>query len=105
MERISFDKTLCKNLLNSFITELDNQMKLLTEALDKSDFISAFKISHTIKGMSANVSAFSIKDTALEIENASKANNPVKAAGYFKSLNSEIKKFIEVSDNWIKNNA
>ncbi|MGP1440041.1 MAG: Hpt domain-containing protein [Treponema sp.] len=72
VELLMGDEENAKELLKSYLSQTEEQIKLLQKLLDEKDFDSkreeVRRKSHLIKGSSLNVSAKDLTDTMLKME-------------------------------------
>ena len=80
-----------KDLLTSYLSDLDEKYKCLIELIDKQDIAKIVEIVHSIKGSSYSIGAIKIGDEAYAIELSGKNNDWV-------NVNSRIEKFNKVID-------
>ena len=83
------DKDFEKDLLISFISDLDNKYKNLTELLTKHDLGKIIETVHSIKGSSYSIGATKVGDEAYAIELSGKNNDWV-------NVNARIEKFNQI---------
>jgi CheY-like chemotaxis protein/HPt (histidine-containing phosphotransfer) domain-containing protein len=83
------DKEFEKDLLVSFLTDLDDKYKHLTELLTKHDLVKIVETVHSIKGSSYSVGATKVGDEAYAIELSGKNNDWV-------NVNARIEKFNKI---------
>ena len=83
------DKEFEKDLLVSFLTDLDDKYKHLTELLTKHDLTKIIETVHSIKGSSYSVGATKVGDEAYAIELSGKNNDWV-------NVNARIEKFNKI---------
>ncbi len=75
LERIQNDKVLLWELLDIFVDDFREKKKLLNEALQKNDNTQVRKLSHALKGSSANISAHQLSSVLSELEKKGKDND------------------------------
>ena len=83
-----------KKLLDMYIERLPLQIKELKQALDENNAGTIRELGHTIKGGSALIEAASLRDYALEIENAGKNRDMESAREFISRLENEYEKFL-----------
>jgi HPt (histidine-containing phosphotransfer) domain-containing protein len=69
------DEQLIKTILSSFVKDYVVQYDSLRQALENNDVESSQKLSHKIKGASANVRAIEIHSITTDMDAAGKAGN------------------------------
>lgn len=74
--RLMNNKDLIHSVISTFTHDMNLQIKLLKTAVMDNDFVMAATQAHKIKGASANVSGIALCDLALQVENASKSEDP-----------------------------
>ena len=93
LERMDNDEEIVSMIIKSFIKFIPQNFNELQEALEKKNAEAIERIGHTIKGASANVSAETMREVALQIEKCGKAGDAAGAAGLFEDLKKELKRF------------
>ncbi len=93
LNRTGGDKELLEELLNLFVKNFPDQLQALEQALQHNDIEQATHQAHTIKGVSANMAAYALKNAALSLETAVKDNDPVLAQAALKQLDSDFMNF------------
>ena len=93
LNRTGGDEELLEELLNLFLKNFPDQLQALKQALQHNDIEQVAHQAHTIKGSSANMGAYALKNAALSMETAGKDNDPVLAQAALKQLYSEFNKF------------
>ncbi|MEE8432368.1 MAG: response regulator [Candidatus Desulfatibia sp.] len=99
LNRTGGDKELLEELLNLFLKNFPDQLQALKQALQNNDTEQVTHQAHTIRGASANLGAYALKNAALSMETAGKDNDPVLAQAALKQLESEFEKFQTVVSN------
>ncbi|MBV1952282.1 MAG: response regulator, partial [Cycloclasticus sp.] len=100
-ERMSGDDELVHTVLNAFLTDLPEQIKLLKEAVGCQDKEMATSLAHKIKGAASNVTGMAVSSKALELEQSGKDGDLSKIIAklpelelLFEQLEIEIKKVL-----------
>jgi len=93
LNRTGGDEELLEELLNLFLKNFPDQLQALKQALQHNDIEQVAHQAHTIKGSSANMGAYALKNAALSMETAGKDNDPILAQVALKQLYSEFNKF------------
>ena len=81
-----------KDLLSSFVSDLDNKYKNLIELTSKQDIGKIIEIAHSIKGSSYSIGAAKVADEAYAIELSGKNND-------WMNVNDRIEKFSKLIDD------
>ncbi|MBF0229372.1 MAG: response regulator [Desulfamplus sp.] len=100
MQRLMNDKALAQMLLNIFLEDIPEQIRLLKGFIDSGDAKSSEIQAHSMKGACANVSGEAMKKIAHEMEKLAKAGEldglkefMLDLEKEFESLKKEIKEF------------
>lgn len=72
LERIQNDRELLWELLDIFVQDFREKKGLLSEAFEKNDSSQVWKLSHALKGSSANISARQLCGVLRELEKMGK---------------------------------
>ncbi len=83
------DKEFEKDLLTSFLSDLDDKYKHLVELLADHDLVKIVETVHSIKGSSYSIGAVKVGDEAFAIELSGKNNDWV-------NVNARIEKFYKI---------
>lgn len=94
LRSVGHDEGILREVLDIYVDDTPKQLAALSEAVDKDDAEGVQRISHTIKGASANVGAHLCRDIALELEQAGRSGDLSGAA--------ELCKTLEVQFNLVK---
>lgn len=81
LERLCGDKELCKEILELFCEEFPATLAEMRAALAAEDWERLAHVAHSLKGVSANISAHSLADVAAEMERTARAPQPAKLLG------------------------
>jgi PAS domain S-box-containing protein len=94
LELLEGDESLFKDMLETARTEIRKQTEILKQTMttDNSDMIC--REAHTLKGMAASLSAYRLKDAAIEIETAAKKRESLKLL--IEKLDDESAKLLKV---------
>jgi len=91
-----------KDLLESYLFDVDKKLKILNEMLTKKELGRIIELAHTIKGASYSVGAMKVGDEALAIEISGKNNDWLNVQGRIEKLNialdetkNELKQYLE----------
>jgi len=100
LNRVGGDKTLCKTLTDMFVMTMKEQMEQLKASLDTGDAKQIRFYAHSIKGMTANISATALYETAYQTEIAGEKGEIEKARSLTAELEGLFAAFLSlVSDN------
>jgi CheY-like chemotaxis protein len=70
LNRLGGNKKLFKTLLKEFDRDYQNAADDISKALDKQDFKTVLLLSHTLKGVAGNISAYQLQSAARDLEGA-----------------------------------
>ncbi|MBU1221190.1 response regulator [Myxococcota bacterium] len=90
MARLYSDIELIKEIIGSYISDLNQKYYELVDFLEKGNFNEIRKTAHTLKGASMNVSAIRIAEHSKAIEEAAGLSDEFKVSVLLKKLPSEI---------------
>ena len=76
LDRLMGDAEMAQMVIEVFLDDIPKQIESLKAAIDATDVETVERISHTIKGASANVGGEALRELAGEIEAACKAGTP-----------------------------
>ena len=100
INRLLGDEELYLELLNNFSNNYACVIQDLRKGIEENDKDSILRIAHTLKGAAGNLSAYTIQDTALKLENEVLLNDFEKNEELLKILEeafTTLKKWNEVS--------
>ncbi len=96
LQRVLGNRTLYLNILRKYISNQDTVVEEVRTALNASDYSTAERLTHTIKGMSGNIGATLLQNTAAELENmihnGDIKNIDVKLTAFSKMLDEMVSK-------------
>ncbi|MBN2070094.1 MAG: Hpt domain-containing protein [Candidatus Krumholzibacteriota bacterium] len=72
LDQIDNDKELFDTLINIFVEDAGDHIRLIRESIEKNDIEKTQRESHTLKGASGTIGAALISQLAAEIEKRSK---------------------------------
>ena len=87
-----FDEEDIEALLEMFLTDIDNEVEKLYNAVEQEDYDVIFRISHSIKGSSGNIGLNDIFKSAGLIESKARAKEVYEYGAETKKLESLINK-------------
>ena len=90
-------QSLFLELLEEFIEITPGLINSISAAIEKEDMIQARREAHTLKGASANISAFALREAALQMENCLKNGELGKLAERQKTINQEFEKLKQMA--------
>ncbi len=96
LELLEGDEILFKDMLETARTEIWKQAEILKHAMNTDDSEIIRREAHTLKGMAASLSAYRLKDAAVEIETAAKNGEPLKVL--IEKLDDESAKLLKALD-------
>jgi CheY-like chemotaxis protein/HPt (histidine-containing phosphotransfer) domain-containing protein len=79
-----------KDLLESYIFDVDQKVKILNEMLTKKELGRIIELAHTIKGASYSVGAMKVGDEALAVEISGKNNDWLNIQDRLQKLNNVL---------------
>lgn len=91
MDRIGNDQTIYESTVRFFKTHVTDLLAQIKIAVDEKNVEEVSNIAHTLKGVTANMSAKQMSETALELENAGKEDQMDQAATILEQLNAQFK--------------
>jgi HPt (histidine-containing phosphotransfer) domain-containing protein len=91
MDRIGNDQAIYESTVRFFKTHVSELLEQIKTAIDNQNAEEIRNIGHTLKGVTANMSAKEMSGTALNLENAGKANQMEQAASILDQLNEQFK--------------
>jgi len=91
MQRIDNDAELAKELIDYFVSVIDEEVDSIKAAISKKDWKSTKRQAHTVKGMLANIGGDRAREVALNIEIAIHSNTPRNCENELEHLRKEIK--------------
>ena len=74
-ERVQDDTELLLELLDIFCADYELKRQSLQQAIDKGDCDEVKSVAHSLKGASGNISAKSMREIFVQIEEAAKAGD------------------------------
>ena len=99
MERLMDDEKLADKLLDGFLRDMPQQLKLLNGYIKAGDIAGVEHQSHTIKGAAANVGGEAIRSVALEIEQTAKAGDINAIPAHMGKLLAAMESFKHAIEN------
>ena len=93
--RLDGDEELLWELLEIFANDAPKQMDELKKSIDTGDIAVAERLAHTLKSISANVGADSLKEKALKIEELTRAKSLNNIHILYDDLENEFEKIMK----------
>lgn len=93
LERVMGKKDLAENLVAVFVVEFASRIDELREAVSQEDWAKINFISHSMKGVAANVSARNIYKKMVAMEGVSKVENIGETASLLDQITSQFESF------------
>ncbi len=90
LERLYGDEDLAKSVARTFQEDIRERISALQAILDAGDSAGAARISHAIRGASANVGGRTLSAAAAELERSAKDNDMDEARAGFRELESQF---------------
>ena len=85
-DRVQGDTELLLELLEIFVADYEVKRQSLQEAVGKGDYEEIKSVAHSLKGASGNISAKSLREVFVQIEELAKTNDMSKADGWLNQL-------------------
>jgi HPt (histidine-containing phosphotransfer) domain-containing protein len=99
LTRLEDDEEFLHELLESYLEDTQNKIEEMRVHLENGDLDTIYVIAHSLKGSSGTVAAFSMQETALQLENAGKRGDLKKASANLEAVDNEYKKLKEFLGN------
>ena len=93
VSRMMDEPDLATDVLDAFFGDIPNQVVALGQAFERGDQAEAHRLSHTVKGAAANISAEALRRIAAEAEKFCKADDLLQAAALFSQIQLELDRF------------
>jgi CheY-like chemotaxis protein/signal transduction histidine kinase len=90
MDRIGHDQEIFKSTVRFFKTHVADLLEQIKNAVDNKNAEEIRTIAHTLKGVTANMSAKEMSETSLRLENAGKNNQIDQASAILNQLNEQF---------------
>ncbi len=96
-----FDSILIAQILTIYISDVNNDIEILNQSIEKNDLDSSSRLAHKIVGSSLTIGALKVANAASDIENSIKTNQLEN----LQELRSKVfENFKEVREYIYKNN-
>ncbi len=86
MQDADSNGSVCTLVLEIFAADYDLKRKSLQEAVDKGDCEEVKSVAHSLKGASGNISAKSLREIFLQLEDAAKTGDVSNTGDLLKQL-------------------
>ena len=86
IERLLGDEEMAREIVEGFLEDIPQQMKLLTDSLRKGDAAAVRDRAHSIKGAAASIQAESMRSAAFEVEKAGAAGDVDAMRSHFAEM-------------------
>jgi HPt (histidine-containing phosphotransfer) domain-containing protein len=94
LERLGGDEDLLREIWRIFITDCPRNLGVLRQALESRNLRLSERQAHTLKSTAGNIGADHLKETALQMELASREKRPDKAWSIYEALEREAENVI-----------
>lgn len=95
LARAGDDRDFFKELLELFISDVDDRLRDLQQAAESGDVGQVRSIAHSLKGAAANLSAEDVRQAAWEIESRSRSGDISGLGPLVVTLRGEVKRLID----------
>ncbi len=93
LARLMGDRDLVKDVLAGYVEDMPRRFARLHEALEKDDAPLVRRHAHTIKGASANIGAYALRDLAAHMEKSVQAGDMETVSRLFPQLDEQLEIF------------
>lgn len=93
LERVQDDKELLLELLDIFVADYQEKRKNLEEAIKANNAEEVTSIAHSLKGASGNISAKSLRESFMSLEEMGKNNDLSGADNELASVDQKFQAF------------
>ncbi|MCA1743442.1 MAG: response regulator [Desulfovibrionales bacterium] len=104
MNRLGNDHELIQEILGQFIIEIPDRVNRLKQGIETEDSSQIKKMAHTIKGLSANVSASGLRNAAEEIEKLSMKDDLQEIKNIIPRLEKQHHSIVEYLKKYLEKN-
>jgi len=105
INRIDGDNDLLNELIIMFRKNASEYLNMIFVAMDNKDFDEITRVTHTLKGMVANMSAISVAKCAYRVEMAAWESRKTEIMDEIAILKIQIRKTVELIENYVKQAA
>lgn len=95
MERVQDDKDLLVELLDIFAEDFSLKRAVIDEAVSLEDFELIKSVAHSLKGASGNISAKSLREYIIKIEEMGKLKDVTQAPEILAGLDKAYELFLQ----------
>jgi CheY-like chemotaxis protein len=103
LERLMDDKDLVRIIMNAFLSDIPQQIKVLKGFLEDDNMVGVERQAHTIKGAAANVEGISLRELAFEMEKAGKAGDLNSVKGRMNEFEMQFNRLKEAMERAVNN--
>jgi PAS domain S-box-containing protein len=100
LERCGDDRTLLRELIDLFLSDVPKQMSALKQAIDQNDAVVIYRMAHTIKGAVATFGAEPACNAAFELEQLGRTGQIEAASGSYKQLEAKVEELCRTLDQF-----
>ena len=90
LERVQDDKELLLELLDIFSDDYQKKRVQLEEAVNKNDSEQIKSVAHSLKGASGNISAKSMRESFMKLEQMGEKRDISQAGGVLKTVDQQF---------------
>jgi two-component system, sensor histidine kinase and response regulator len=94
LDRVEGDRDLLEEIVRIFTSECSSNMDAIRRALSAGDAPLLERLAHTIKGASANLSAFAVSAVAFKLEKLAASGSLTDAGEWVDKLQHEIRRLL-----------
>jgi len=95
LERVQNDKELLFELLDIFISDFQGKRKELEGALNSNNYETVEHVAHFLKGSCGNISAKSLRDIFIVMEDKGRDNDLAGLEGYLKDIDQNFEELVK----------
>lgn len=101
IEELEMTTEFINSVLSGFIVELEEQFKIIENAITSRSFNDIANEAHKIKGGASNLTAYKLSDIAFELEKNALSSNAAEALTAFNNLKNE---YLRLKEYWNNGN-
>jgi PAS domain S-box-containing protein len=101
LENLIEDENLAKNVIKTFIEDIEKTVTGLREAIKKNDMTSVKSLAHLLKGSSSLVYAQALSHTAGEVEKEAIRGAINDKEFFIKEIDGNLEKFKKAAEKWL----
>lgn len=99
LERVDGDEELYQEIIDLFLEDAPNQLKLIEKAVKENDFSTIQRQAHTLKGEAGNIGANMLFQISRDMEEAVKNGDAEKVPQLLYLMKAEFEKFKQTTRN------